>query len=164
MKKQIVVINGSGGVGKDTFIDLCEIYTDTCRISTVDKVKEAAKALGWTGGKTERDRLFLSDLKLLAGEYNDHSYCYVRDSISKFEKSNDAYVMFIHCREPKEIERLANDFNALTLLIKNKNVSGISSNMADANVDKYTYDFIINNDGGFHDFEEKARIFVDKIL
>ena len=46
--KEIVVINGSGGVGKDTFVQFCGEYTPIMNISSVDKVKEAAKVLaGW---------------------------------------------------------------------------------------------------------------------
>ena len=64
--KEIVVINGSGGVGKDTFVQFCNEYTPIMNISSVDKVKEAAKVLaGWNGEKDEKSRKFLSDLKEL---------------------------------------------------------------------------------------------------
>ena len=33
--------------------------------SSVDEIKRIAKDIGWTGSKTERDRKFLCDLKLV---------------------------------------------------------------------------------------------------
>ena len=48
MSKEIVIINGSGGVGKDAFVEFCNEFTCVKNISSVDKVKEAAKILvGW---------------------------------------------------------------------------------------------------------------------
>lgn len=54
-------------------------------ISSVDKIKEAAKVLGWDGGKTEEDRKFLSDLKLLSTGYNNYLYEYIRTNVEQFE-------------------------------------------------------------------------------
>ena len=69
---KIIVINGSGGAGKDTFIKYCreanhEIYS----FSTVDYVKDIATLIGWNGKKDMRGRRFLSDLKDALSEYND---------------------------------------------------------------------------------------------
>ena len=86
MIKQVFIINGSGGVGKDTFIEMIPTFEfigknenstvwfknlEIRNYSSVSKVKEIAKIIGWNGEKTERDRKFLSDLKLLTTEYND---------------------------------------------------------------------------------------------
>ena len=60
MIKQVFIINGSGGVGKDSFIEVVA-KTDKCAIgnySSVSKVKEIAKIIGWDGSKSERDRKF----------------------------------------------------------------------------------------------------------
>lgn len=63
---------------KDTFVkmvsrqmDKTSNYMAVMNISSVDKVKEAAKIIGWNGGKEEKDRKFLSDLKELSSGYND---------------------------------------------------------------------------------------------
>ena len=78
MNKQVFIINGSGGVGKDTFVDLVDHNLShkyrylTMNFSSVDKVKKVAEIIGWdVYSKTEKDRKFLSDLKLLCTEYND---------------------------------------------------------------------------------------------
>ena len=64
---RVVIVNGTGGSGKDTFVKLCcetkyGVATKPKHISTVDKVKEVALTMGWTGEKTEKDRIFLSNL------------------------------------------------------------------------------------------------------
>ena len=58
--KKIFIQNSVGGSGKDTFASFLNKYIPTHKYSIVDLPKEAAKVLGWDGGKTERDRKFLS--------------------------------------------------------------------------------------------------------
>jgi len=54
MKKQIVVINGTGGSGKDTFVEFCSKYGKVMNFSSVDKVKEVARVIGWDGKKNRK--------------------------------------------------------------------------------------------------------------
>lgn len=162
--KKIVIINGSGGVGKDTFVDFCRIYANIINISSVDKIKEAAKILGYDGGKTEEDRKFLSDLKLLSTEYNNYPYEYIRTNIEQFKNDRSLGVMFIHVREPEEIDKLKKEFGCITLLIQNVNKEGISSNMADANVENYEYDYVVHNDDDIHTLKQKATTFICSII
>ena len=63
---EIIVINGYPMSGKDEFTTYCkEILKrktiQSYNISTVDKVKEIAKLMGWDGEKTPKARKFLSD-------------------------------------------------------------------------------------------------------
>lgn len=100
MKKQVFIINGSGGVGKDTLIELiaeCSGFS-IMNFSSVDKVKEIARMIGWDGGKTEKDRKFLSDLKLLCSEYNDMPFKSMDSTVNMFH-NNDALMLFLHIRE-----------------------------------------------------------------
>jgi len=160
MPRKVFIINGSGGCGKDTFIEYCTKSSIVYNISTVDKVKEAGSILGWNGGKTEEDREFLSDLKLLADKHYNHSIKYVLSMIDRCNE--DGIIVFIHCREPENIERLKNLIQySETILIRNPNVEPIKTNMADANVENYKYDYIIYNDGTLQDLEKKARDFVN---
>lgn len=164
--KQIVIINGSGGAGKDTFCDYVSKYTGygTYTISSVDKIKEIAKLIGWDGvSKTEKDRKFLSDLKLLTTQYNDLPLKDIKEKIKTFKSNFRIDIMFIHIREPKEIEKLKKEYpddNIKTLLITNKNVPRITSNDGDAGVFNYHYDFVINNDGTLDDLKEAVLDFV----
>ena len=161
MEKYIVIINGTGGSGKDTFVSFVSKYNKVYNFSSIDKVKEIAKEIGWDGGKTEKDRKFLSDLKRLTTEYNDMAFNSIKDAVNRFNNT-DEEIMFIHIREPEEIQRAKDTFNTKTLLIKREGLDLIESNFSDANVEKYDYDYIINNTT-LEDLEEKAKNFYNLI-
>lgn len=145
MHKKIIVVNGPAGTGKDSFIKEFSKTYKTVNFSSVDKVKEIARMIGWDGGKTEKDRKFLSDLKALTTEYNDMAYKDTCQAIDEFNKSDNEY-MFIHIRESKEIERIVKDFGAHTLLVKRDGVDAILSNDSDALVFNYKYDYELKID------------------
>ena len=145
MEKRVIIINGTGGSGKDTFVSFCSEFTDVINISSVDIVKEAARILvGWNGEKDEKSRKLLVELKQLSIKYNDAPTKYIKKKYEEFKNSSSKY-LFIHIREVKEIEKIKNLLNAKTLLIKNPRVSLITSNESDGNVYKYHYDFVIEN-------------------
>ena len=141
--KQIVVINGTGGCGKDTFVDLCKKYISVYNFSSIDKVKEIAKIIGWTGKKTEKDRKFLADLKKLTTDYNDMAFNSIKEAIDIFNNSSDE-LMFIHIREPEEIKRVVDLFKAKSLLIKRIGQKLITSNNSDASVENYRLYILIH--------------------
>ena len=161
MNKQIVIINGTGGSGKDTFCEFVSKYTKVYNYSSIDKVKEIAKLIGWNGTKNEKDRKFLSDLKRLTTEYNDMAFNDVKTNVEEFLKSNNN-IMFIHIREPEEIEKAKRAFNAKTLLIKRNGLDNITSNASDANVDAYSYDYIIHNTT-LEELEIRAQEFIKQL-
>lgn len=159
MEKRVVIINGVGGSGKDTFAELCAKHTKIINISSVDKVKEAAKLLvGWNGQKDEKSRKLLVDLKKLSIDYNDYPTTYILEKYEEFKKS-DATILFIHIREISEIIKIKKLLSSETLLIVNPRVPAITSNTSDANVNDYTYDYVIENLGTLEELEEKAREF-----
>lgn len=162
MNKQVFIINGSGGVGKDTFVELVSkgFNLSVMNFSSVDKVKEIARIIGWTGGKAERDRKFLSDLKLLCTDYNNMPFNSMSEKVKEFTESN-AVMLFLHIREPEEIEKARIAFGAKTVLIKRNTIKHITSNMADGNVFNYQYDIVVDNDGNLEDFKKKAVQFVE---
>ena len=157
-----VIINGTGGSGKNTFTSFCGNYAKIYNYSSVIKVKDAAKILGWNGEKSEKDRKFLSDLKLLSSEFNDFPFKDIENKVKELE-NKDIDILFIHLREPSDIRRAKEAFNAKTLLIRMTNHEIITSNMADANVENYDYDYIIEN-SNLDVLEKEARDFVQKIL
>ena len=159
--KQIVVINGTGGCGKDTFVDLCKKYISIYNFSSIDKVKEIAKIIGWTGKKTEKDRKFLADLKKLTTDYNDMAFNSIKEAIDIFNNSSDE-LMFIHIREPEEIKRVVDLFKAKSLLIKRIGQKLITSNNSDASVENYDYDYIIENTT-LKEYENKAKKFIEDL-
>lgn len=172
MDKNIFIINGSGGVGKDTFVELVSVelndklkrFHTVINFSSVDKVKQIAKEIGWNGKKSEKDRKFLSDLKILTSEYCDMPFESMKEEVNKFKNNNENQVIFLHIREPKEIERAVKEFNAKTILIVRDTIKHITSNMADQNVFNYNYDFVINNDGTKLELKSKAKKFIEEVI
>lgn len=160
--KHVIVINGAARAGKDTFVhEFSKIYY-ACNYSMVERVKMIAELCGWDADhKTERDRKFLSDLKMLTTSYSDMSYMDVSRHIHTFlyEQNLDNF-MFIHSREPSDIRRLVADFNAIAILVKRPDVAPIQSNIADKSVNDYHgYRVVINNDGNIGRLNEKAYAF-----
>ena len=156
---KVIIINGVGGSGKDTFVKLCQNHcSKVMNYSSVEFVKKIARECGWEGGKCEKDRKFLSDLKDLLTEYNNIPF----KDMDKFIHACRNKVTFLHIREPQEIEKAKKHFNAITLLIQNPNVSLIESNHADRDVRSYNYDYYINNDGTLQDLEYKAIKFMEE--
>ena len=54
IEKKVFIINGSGGVGKDTFVNMIGKHIKVLNYSSVKKIKEIAMQGGWNGGKTEK--------------------------------------------------------------------------------------------------------------
>ena len=172
MDKQIFIINGSGGVGKDTFVefvstelnDLFKKFHTVINFSSVDKVKEIAREIGWNGKKSEKDRKFLSDLKILTSEYCDMPFESMKSKVTEFMKDEESKFLFLHIREPEEIDRVVREFGAKTILIIRDTVKHIVSNMADENVFNYYYDFVINNNGTKEELNSKAKDFIQEVI
>lgn len=163
--KMIFIVNGKPRAGKDTFAQILNEYMDVYKYSSVTKVKEIAKQCGWSGAKEERDRKFLHELKMLTSAYSDMSYNDVLDKIRKFERGElDADVFVVDIREPEEIDRLVKVTNAFTIFIENNRVPSITSNSADANVENYRYDFVIQNNGTLEDFEGNIKLFIEVLM
>lgn len=160
--KKIVIINGSGGCGKDSFVEFCSEIVKVENIDSVAKQKEAAMILGWQGEKTNIARDFLAEITDASDKYNDYRYKCIQKNIDEFLKS-DSELMFIHIRQIDLLERIKNDFNTKTLLILNSNKQKVESNHADANVEYYNYDYIINNDGTLLDLQNMAFDFIESI-
>ena len=166
LNNRIFIINGSGGCGKDTFVELFAKHYGEEKVwnySSVDKVKRIAKEIGWTGTKTEKDRKFLSDLKLLTTDYNDMPMEDLKEKVKEFNHSLSAEILFLHIREPEEIEKAVKEFSAETILIRRDWIPQITSNMADANVNNYNYDITVYNDGTLEDYENIVKRFIEDI-
>ena len=172
---RIVVINGVGGAGKDLFVAFCASHLGTDKVknySTVDYVKAVAAGIGWDGTKDDKNRKFLSDLKKILTEWDDIPYRRTKLEIEEFQdkmnklggKYSENCVMFIHCREPEEIDRLAKDFKAYTLLVSRKSAEEKNwKNLSDQSVFDYPYDFIVVNDGSLEDLRDSAKTLLEEL-
>lgn len=149
MKKIALVINGAGGVGKDTLCDLAARHYRVYNISSVDPIKDIARSCGWDGRKDDKSRRFLSDLKALTIAYNDFPTVWAKERYLGFLES-DNEIMFLHIREPEEIEKFvkATGGAAKTLLIRggDRMTKSNYGNVSDDRVEDYDYDYYFTND------------------
>ena len=166
---KIYMLNGKAGSGKTTFFKLIE---EKCRnyvynYSTVDLVKKVAYGCGWNGSKTPENRKFLSDLKDLLTEWDDVPYKDCLKEIKRitsladiYDIEHDDWAIFIDCREPKEIQKFVDRLGAKTIFIDRKIEDYNASNHADANVENFEYDIVINNNGTLEDLAAVAMNFI----
>lgn len=159
--KEILIINGSGGVGKDTFVEKLSRYANVIHTSIVNPVKEMAKHIGWSGDKTEKSRKFLFDLKNLVDEYNDYNYIQAANLMKGFRDGKLlGDLLCIDMREAKQIQRAQKEFGARTVLVVRDSVKHITSNIADKGVYNIEYDYVIKNNGTLYDLDQEAKRFV----
>ena len=104
MKKRVVIINGKGGVGKDTLCNIIGKKYAIRNVSSITPIKKIAQMGGWKGGKENKDRKFLADLKKLFIDYNDLPFLYLKEEMESFLINKDD-ILFIHIREIEEIKR-----------------------------------------------------------
>ena len=166
---KIYILNGKAGSGKTTFFKLIK---EKCRnyvynYSTVDLVKKVAYGCGWNGSKTPENRKFLSDLKDLLIEWDDVPYKDCLKEIKRitsladiYDMEHDDWAIFIDCREPKEIQKFVDRLGAKTIFIDRKIEDYNASNHADANVENFKYDIVINNNGTLEDLAAVAMNFI----
>ncbi len=179
--KQIFVINGLPRSGKDTFVNEFNCIYNQCislahvhNYSLVHNVKEIAKKIGWNGEKDDKSRKFLSDLKDLTDKYNNFSLNATIKEIEAFlyneEEMTSNSFLFIHARDPQDIEFICNKYNAKSILIRrlgNEIIDRHSeySNHADCNVYDYTYDYEITNPGTkIDDYDANIKLFIGDFL
>ena len=161
--RKIIIINGMGGSGKDSFVKACQNIDPTIQnISSIEYVKQVAHELGWDGIKDTKGRRFLSDLKMALSAYNDAPFIMTIKDIEDYDK--DATV-FVHIRESDDIDKYKAYFEhngdiVTTVLINNSRVKPIASNFADADVYNSSYDWIIDNEGTLEDLAQTATFFL----
>ena len=167
MKKTVFVINGAGGVGKDTLCDLAAKHFKVYNVSSIDPIKEIAAMTGWAGEKTDKARRFLSDLKKLTVDYNNYPTLWGKARFDEFMAS-DNEVMFFHIREAEEIKKYveATGGMAKTLLIRGGNRMNKAhyGNVSDDEVENYDYDYYFVNDKNIEEAECTFCEFLRKVM
>lgn len=168
MKKIAMVINGAGGVGKDTLCDLADKHFGVMNISTITPIKEIAAQCGWDGRKDARSRKFLSDLKRLCVEYNDFPTVWAMERYREFLADDSLDILFVHIREAGEIQKFvdATGGEAKTLLVRGGERMQQSSygNASDDEVENYSYDYYFTNDKTLEETEILFKDFLASIL
>ena len=164
--KKVYITNGSGGNGKDTFAEFLRKYISVFKYSSIDLVKEMYEGIGIDrNSKDEKKRKLYSDTKDMLTKYDDIPFKDIASVVTDFKNNKiEDEVLLIDIREPEEIGRAVETFGAEAILIRNPNVEKIESNHADANVENYNYDYIIENDGTLEQLDMMAKFFVREII
>ena len=144
----------------------CKTYYEVKNISTITPIKEIAQFGGWQGGKTDKDRKFLSDLKQLFTEYNNLPNSYAVGEYKKFMASPVEEVMFVHIREPENINKFIKsiDGRCITLLVKGGKSHNSYGNRSDDEVENFSYDYTYDNTKPLEKVEDDFLNFFHKII
>ena len=174
---KIIVINGKGGIGKDTLIEALRNaaphYIHVSNISSITPIVQAVDSTGIVkNGKTNAYRKLLSDMKTAIDEYYraEEGVAYTTDYLNKkiiqwerlceFGKASH-HALFVHIREPEMIKTFVTAHpDAVTILVKSDRAQEEYGNPADDWVESYNYDYIFEANGTK---EEEAKLFCDFI-
>ena len=170
MKKTVIIINGTGGAGKDTLCGLASKHYKVKNISAITPIKEIAGHYGWNGEKDSRARKFLSDLKKVFIDDNDMPTKYLHGEYKEFLEGEEE-LLFVHIREKEEIDK----FKALvgeacvTLLVERerKGMKGYRDswgNASDDEVKDYQYDYYYINNKPLPETEKDFVTLIEKIM
>lgn len=162
MNKQIFILNGTARAGKDPFANLLNEHFPTKHISSITPVKKAAEALGWSGEKTPDYREFLCEMKKFVNSKGEFIWNYLDKEVEDFRNDDKSQILLIDIREPDEIKKAVEKYDAKTILIVRRRVE-VLSNSADAEVYKYGYDYLIDNDDNLNNLWLKVKAFAKKI-
>jgi adenylate kinase family enzyme len=165
--KKVIIINGSGGSGKDTFIKIAkELYEiddfEIANVSSIDPIKRALrKYYGWDGkNKSDEWRRKMVALKETYAK-KDLPTHYLIDKINKVKRG----IVFLHIREPHEIEKVMTRIEeAHTLHVARPQVS-VPNTKVDMKTTEYRYDTSIVNDGETEeDLKHQVKDFFEQIV
>lgn len=166
MRKTVIIINGRGGVGKDTVCSIAADYYRVRNISSITPIVRIARYAGWDGTKTLAARKMLSQLKEVFTEFNDLSFTYCKKQYEEFLAGEDD-ILFVHIREPEEIARLQQAIgeNCKTLLIRRDDPQGtVYGNRSDDQVEDYAYDLYFDNNIPLSELPNAVKNFFKKFL
>lgn len=166
MKKLVVVINGKGGVGKDTLCKIAAEKYNVSVISSITPIKNIARQFGWNGEKDEKSRRFLSELKRVFIEYNNLPNNYLVDEYKKFLKDENI-ILFVHIRENNQIDlfKKSIDGKCVTLLVRRKQKGMLEyGNYSDDFVEDYQYDYYYDNSVSLEETRKNFIELIDQIL
>ena len=110
----------------------------------------------------------LSNIKDIIDEWGDMSFKFVENFINSLYNcgvEKDNWIIFIMSREPNDIKRLKERFNAHTIYISNHKAEQVrATNHADAEVKCFIYDEYIDNNGTLEELNLESKNFIERIM
>lgn len=163
--KQVIIINGTGRSGKDSFMDFAkeigkELGIEVNKFSGIDPVKKAAAILGYSEDKkTNESRTFLWEIKQAWIKFNDGPLHYLANEIEKIPDG----IIFIQIREADEIRKFLKHFPETKTLFMTRNDAEELNTPVDGK-DKFgdfqDYDIRVENDGTLEELKEKVETII----
>ena len=175
----VVIINGFAGSGKDEMVSYLENHLDLQEkvvirsMSSIDPVRDMLRREGFPVDiKTPEMRKILADVGTALSAWRIEKCVQFAEKISALNFARKfPYIVFIHMREPKYIDELklaysrsAYPFDVRTLIVNRPDIERVTSNAADMEVENYTYDYKIDNDGTIRDLYSKATAFAEQLF
>ena len=170
----IILINGCGGSGKDTFVQLVtesllEQKTDVAvyNVSTIDPIRKIEKTLATLNGEpyiSDKNchRKACAELKKIWDEQYDGSFKYLKPILERYDimcyNTEEAAVVFIHVREPHNLQRLydahangslvphCSEWDITSVLLYGRTNPEDFDNSSDRDVENFEYEVYIDND------------------
>lgn len=167
IRPTVIIINGAGGVGKDTICDVIANNYVTFVYSSIAPIKGVAQFIGWNGEKTDKARKMLSDLKDICTQYSDLPFRYMKEKLLGTQVYPGVDYVCFHIREPDEIAKFKQyaknqGYTCKTLLIRSERAQQSYGNHADDDVENYPYDMIYQNDGTLENLDRDFIAFWKK--
>ena len=164
MDKIVIIINGKGGAGKDTICDIVSRHYGVMNVSSIDPIKEIARAHGWQGEKDGKSRKFLADLKRVFVEYNDLPNRHLKQKYDEFLSVPDKTILFVHIREADQIDafKAMVDAKCVTLLVRRDERA--LGNLSDDLAGEYAYDYCYDNTGPLESLHDSVMDFFRALL
>jgi hypothetical protein len=166
-QKLVIVINGKGGVGKDTFCKTAAQFYPVRTVSAITPVKVIARQCGWDGEKDLKARRFLASLKRLLAEYNGYPNFYLERRYQEFLEDEKQLILFVHIREADQIQDFLRrvDGKKATLLIRSKHLGqNTYGNAADDEAEAFDYDYEFHNDCDLEQLPQVVHAFLADLL
>jgi hypothetical protein len=128
------------------------------------------KYFGWNEVKDERGRTLLQYIGTdVVGKQKPTFWADFVVSILNMFKNDWDYVLIPDCRYPHEVETMKKQFDTTVLRVVRPNFdNGLTAaqkqHPSEVDMDNYTFDAILYNDGTLEEFSEKVDWFVNNFL
>ena len=179
--KKLIILNGTGGAGKDTFYKyiseyLFQRYNQTSiHYSYVEFTREMLKEYGIDPSeKTAKYRQLLATINHALTEYrniplrdccsliDDMLFKGIDDDPYEYVNPNEINCIFLDVREPSVIDSFKKLYpNTTTILVDNGRIN--NSTNEDKNVKNYLYDYVIFNVTSIDELKLKSEDIAEKL-
>lgn len=178
---KIIVINGKGGIGKDTLIEAlanaAPHYIHVSNISSITPIIEACEKSGVIlEGKDNAYRKLLSDMKSAIDDYHakktgvSFTTRYLVKQTDQWKQlclfgKATHHVLFVHIREPEMIKDfLTSNPDATTVLVTSDRAQDSYGNPSDEGVNAFSYNYIFEANSTKEEEAQKFCSFIENIL